>query len=267
LPRFAFAFLFGFSVAVAGVPAPEKLIVFLLAGQSNMAGRGAVEPTDRMTDPRIFVWHDDQWVPASEPLHRDKPAVAGVGPGLAFARSLLPHLPAEAAIGLVPAAFGGTKLEWWGKAYSGHGQRWPDGSTLYANAIMQTKRAVGHGRVAGVLWNQGESDVGTIEQGDGAVYRRRLHTLIADLRADLDTPDLPFVAATLGPWRKDDAAKLNAIVLALPSEVPHTAVVNTSAPEIAGRLHRKPDDPPHYDAASARLLGELYAEMIRSLLR
>ena len=63
--------------------------LFLLAGQSNMAGRGEVEAQDRATHPRIWMLdRHGQWVPAADPLHFDKP-VAGVGPGLAFARVLV----------------------------------------------------------------------------------------------------------------------------------------------------------------------------------
>ena len=37
------------------MPARHNLWVFILAGQSNMAGRGLVEPTDTLSDPRILT--------------------------------------------------------------------------------------------------------------------------------------------------------------------------------------------------------------------
>ncbi|NIJ52491.1 sialate O-acetylesterase [Dyadobacter arcticus] len=70
--------------------APRKQFhLYLLAGQSNMAGRGAVEEQDKTTHPRVWVLTKDNiWQLATEPLHFDKPAVIGVGPGFAFAKAM-----------------------------------------------------------------------------------------------------------------------------------------------------------------------------------
>merc|ERR1712232_605081 len=87
------------------------LQMFLLAGQSNMAGRGNVSEARVNTDERILVLSaDGQWeTPAQHPLHHDKPEKAGVGPGLSFAQSVIDFLPSkEQQIGLIPAAFGGS---------------------------------------------------------------------------------------------------------------------------------------------------------------
>jgi hypothetical protein len=244
-----------------------RMVIFLLAGQSNMAGRAKVETVDLSPHPRIRVLHDDAWHPATEPLHRDKPRVAGVGPGLAFARALLPHLPPDVTIGLVPAAFGGTRIEWWARDFSGEGQRWPDGSTLYAHALRQTRTALRHGELGGILWNQGESNIASARADGGAAYRSALVNLIAHLRADLGVADAPFVAATLGPWQETAAVDLHAALRSLPEHVRNSAVVNTLAPGIKEHLKAKTDDPSHYDAPSARLLGELYAEALLPLLK
>src|SRR5687767_2478925 len=60
----------------AKLPAKEDFFIFLLAGQSNMAGRGKpVEEQDRTAHPRVLVFSQDgQWQPATNPLHWDKPA-------------------------------------------------------------------------------------------------------------------------------------------------------------------------------------------------
>ena len=58
--------------------------IYILAGQSNMAGRGIVEEQDKKIDTRVFSMNSSkQWVPAIDPLHYDK-NIAGVGPGKAF---------------------------------------------------------------------------------------------------------------------------------------------------------------------------------------
>ena len=87
--------------------------IYLLVGQSNMAGRGTVEDEDREAHPR--VWALDrvaQWVPAREPLHFDKPTIAGVGPGLAFGKAVVARYPND-HVGLVPCAVGGSPIRTW----------------------------------------------------------------------------------------------------------------------------------------------------------
>jgi hypothetical protein len=257
------------SAQPAPVPAPpaKKFIIFILAGQSNMAGRGGLDPSDKIADPRILAFEaPGRWIPATEPLHKDKP-VAGVGPGLAFARELLRHLPPDISIGLIPAAFGGTSIEKWGKNYNGN-FRWPDGRTLFQLATESALAASKDGTLAGILWNQGEADAVSAQKDKGASYRKRLDRLIADFRSTLGQPDLPFVAATLGPWKRAQTPALNQVYLELPARVPCTEVIDTLAPEFENKLRNKPKDPPHYNAPSARLLGRAYAKaMLRIFSR
>eukprot|EP01052_Picozoa_sp_SAG31_P046458 SAG31_NODE_8894_length_1367_cov_1.435331_1_plen_211_part_01 len=98
--------------------------VFVLIGQSNMSGRGALTPADRgdvAADVFCFEYEDDCWRPASQPLHRDPPIVAslpgpevkGTGLGWAFARKLLDEGLVDGTVGLVPCAFGGSPLSRW----------------------------------------------------------------------------------------------------------------------------------------------------------
>ena len=49
------------------------LHLYLLIGQSNMAGRGEVAKEDRTPHPRVLkLDKKDEWVPAVDPLHFDK---------------------------------------------------------------------------------------------------------------------------------------------------------------------------------------------------
>ena len=87
--------------------AQQNMDLYLLIGQSNMAGRGVVEEQDRIATPGVFaLTKADAWVPAIDPLHWDKPAIAGVGLGRSFARAV----KGSADVGLIPAAFGGSSL-------------------------------------------------------------------------------------------------------------------------------------------------------------
>jgi len=247
------------------VPPSKNFMVFLLIGQSNMAGRGLLDEVDAIPNPNILKQNaDGSWSSAKDPLHWDKPRVAGVGPGLAFAQELLPKLPRGYTVGLIPAAFGGTKIAWWQKNYKGD-QHWPTGESYYNHALQAAKN-VPPGSLAGALWIQGESDINLGRDNEGEAYRNNLHILIQDLRSDLKQPELPFVVATLGPWHGDNAKVINGIYLSLPQEVKYTAVVSTMSPEIVHLLHNKSDDPPHYDSASARLLGRHFAQAIMPFL-
>src|SRR6478735_9988266 len=64
--------------------------LYILVGQSNMAGRGEITASYRdLQYDNIFMLNKaGEWVPARHPLHFDKPAIAGVGPGFAFAKAM-----------------------------------------------------------------------------------------------------------------------------------------------------------------------------------
>jgi hypothetical protein len=122
--------------------------LFLLIGQSNMAGRGKVEQQDQVENPKIqMLTKDLKWVPARDPLHFDKP-IAGVGLGSQFARTVW-QADTNATIGLIPCAVGGTTLD-----------QWKPGGALYKAAVARTQEAQKHGQLAAILWHQGEGDSG-----------------------------------------------------------------------------------------------------------
>ena len=98
--------------------------VFLLTGQSNMAGRGVVEAQDKLPLPGISVFTKEKaWAPAIDPLHFDKPAIVGVGLGRSFAVTVQKQDGLK-EVGLAPAAFGGSSL-----------QDWSPGGALFTNAV------------------------------------------------------------------------------------------------------------------------------------
>ena len=66
------------------LPSKDRFHLFLLVGQSNMAGRGVVADEDRTAHPRVLMLNQaGEWVPAIDPMHFDKP-IAGVGLGKTF---------------------------------------------------------------------------------------------------------------------------------------------------------------------------------------
>ncbi|EOA24461.1 hypothetical protein CARUB_v10017718mg [Capsella rubella] len=187
---------------------PRNISIFILAGQSNMAGRGGVYndtatnttvwdgviPLECRPNPSILrLTAKLKWEVAKEPLHVDIDVnkTNGIGPGMPFADRLFYRF---GQVGLVPCSIGGTKLSQWQK-----------GEYLYEETVRRAKAAVassGGGSYRGILWYQGESD--TVDMVDASVYKKRLVKFFSDLRSDLEQPNLPIVQVALatgaGPY-------------------------------------------------------------------
>ena len=233
------------------------LDVFLLVGQSNMAGRGPLGDDDPAPMPGVYaLTADGGWALARDPLHFDKPRVVGVGPGVSFGQALHAARPGR-TVGLVPGAVGGTSILAWTPGASDEATD----THPYDDAIARTHAVLeAHGgHLAGVLWHQGESDG---SQMTAAEYAEHLDALVARLRAEFGEPDLPFVAAQLAPYYiagHPAAAAINEAVAGLPDRVRHTAFVTAEGLTDKG-------DGTHLDAASARTLGRRYAVAMQRLL-
>lgn len=201
------------SLGLARAEAPSGLQLFLLIGQSNMAGRGIVTPADQQTNPRIFMLDKaNAWVPAKDPVHFDKPKVAGVGLCSEFARCVAANEP-EAKIGLIPCAFGGTTLD-----------QWKPGSALYTNAVARTRIALKSGRLAGILWHQGEGDCA---EKNRATYPVRFAAMIDRLRQDLDAENVPVIVGELGASYHPGYAPFNAMLPQVTNVVPRCTRVSS----------------------------------------
>jgi hypothetical protein len=233
------------------LPTREKLQLYLLMGQSNMAGRGEITPQDEAPDTRVLCFTlSNSWEAAVEPITRDRKSGLGVGPGLAFGKHMAANNK-DISIGLVPCAVGGTPLK-----------RWVRGGDLYSNAVRRARLAMKDGTLKGVLWHQGESDSGTKTNADS--YGERLGQMIKDLRADLQSPDLPVVVGELGeflydrgPDKSPYARVVNQALARLPEKVPHTACALSK-----GLTHK--GDVLHFNGVSQREFGRRYAaEMLK----
>ncbi len=258
-PRLFFAFIAFFvlpwaraqSPGAATPPAKEKLHVYLLMGQSNMAGRGALDPAPPADDPRVLTLDaDGRWVVARDPIHvkigRTEP---GVGPGIAFATAMLKIEDPKASIGLVPCAVGGSPL-----------RRWVKGGDLYEQALARAQIAAATGTVEGVLWHQGETD--SDKQDAAETYEARLVQMFADLRQDLGRPDLPIVIGQLGEFVAKEKHPYVDVVRAAIARIP-VSVPRTAFADSAGLGHK--GDALHFDTAAARELGKRYAAAMQAL--
>ena len=189
--------------------------LWVLAGQSNMEGVGDLDDVEP-PHPLVHSFQSrESWALAEEPLHwlgesprpvhhiisgqpvpaaippRDPARAKGAGLGLTFAKAMVDRTGVP--VGLIPAAHGGTSMQQWDPARKGQG-----GHSLYG-ATLERVKAIG-GRVAGILWYQGESDA---NPADAALYQARMTALVQSFRADLNSPDLPFLFVQLGPFITD----------------------------------------------------------------
>lgn len=241
--------------AAAKLPPQAQFHLFLLAGQSNMAGRGKVAEEDKRPHPRVLMLTKDlQWAPAAEPLHFDKPA-AGVGPGRAFGVAIAEAFP-NITVGLIPCAAGGSPISTWAPGgYHGQTKSHP-----YDDALTRTKAALKDGTLKGILWHQGESDA---QAEKAKVYGEKLHELIARFRRELGAAEVPFIAGQLGQFPRESWSEahqqVNAVHENLPKTVSRTAFVSS-----AGLGHN--GDKLHFSADGAREFGRRYAQAYRDLV-
>lgn len=246
----------------------EKFHVFLLMGQSNMAGGikkhqpGHLLPEDKIPVPHIVQVKTNianvkklYWFPAAHPLHVRPGRPNSFGLGIPFAKEYLKKHPGV-TVGLLPTAYGGKRIDLLKK-----------GTALYRGSISKAQWAMETGTIKGVLWHQGESDTVTEERAN--TYEGKLHKLIADVREDLKMPDLPFIVGDLGqlfgigennpnpdPERVANINKVRNALKSVPDKVKNTACVST-----VGLTYVDTPKCTHFDRKSYITLGERYCEV------
>lgn len=222
--------------------------LYLLIGQSNMAGRGVVDDESKKTNSQIWMLDSsNHWVMATDPVHFDKPSLIGVGPAISFAKEILGDNK-RTRIGLIPCAVGGSPIGVWEP-----GAFYAPSFHPYDDAIKRVQSAMQQGVLKGIIWHQGESDN---DSARAALYLEKLKALINRLRTEVHQPNLPFVAGELGYFIQADF--INRVINQLPQVVPYTAVV--SAKDLTDK-----GDHLHFDTLSARELGKRYAEAMKKL--
>lgn len=219
--------------------------LYILMGQSNMAGRGEITAAYASEGhPRVYMLDkNNQWVPARHPVHFDKP-VAGVGPGLSFAIIMADENP-DVKIGIIPCAVGGTAIQYWQPgAYDKATKKYP-----YDEAVARIRIAMTSGAVKGMLWHQGEAD-SQPEKAD--VYLKAFAVLVDSIRSITHNTHLPVVAGELGRYRPV-FRNINTELKKLPGAIAYTAVASSEGLADKG-------DSTHFSSASAETLGRRYAE-------
>lgn len=232
----------------------QPMHIFLLAGQSNMSGRGELSDIDRAPHPRVFVLNkNDEWVIATEPLHFDKPERVGVGPGLAFAKEIARENP-DITIGLVPSAVGASSIQTWTPG----GYHEKNNTHPWDDAVRRLGVAMQSGELKAILWHQGEADSG---RKAASLYEARLHDLIRRFRNVADDDKLPFIVGQLGQFKEWSEGRqlVNAVHENVPAHFEYTRFVSSDDLTHIG-------DKTHFDADSARALGHRYADAFADIL-
>lgn len=187
-----------------------RLDLVILAGQSNMSGRGSAGVAPPITQDlrgRVFIFGNNyRWQEAREPVDSPRGQVdmvsvdpdAAVGPALYFAAHALEREP-DRRFGLVPCARGASLIAEW--------QRNPSDDTLYGSCLKRVRAASTAGRPALLLFYQGEWDGLDPDQLAGTPFAGFTHAsdwgdyfvrFANDFRSDLGQPALPIVFGVLG---------------------------------------------------------------------
>lgn len=258
-----FSLIAGISMLVYGQQSDYD--VYLVIGQSNMAGRGEMTEADKDVIPGVYILDDkDSIVPASAPLNiyssvRKKKEIQGVNPAMSFCRLVAEKTSRK--ILLVVNARGGTSIERWMKNYKGtvrysakvdgperDGMLIP---SLYEEAVRRTRIAMRYGQLKGILWHQGESNS---EEDASKQYLSQLSTFVADLRNDLDAPDVPFVAGEIYEGYKN-AVYFNRQIRKISRKIDNAYCVSSKG-------CTSKSDQLHFSRDGQILLGERYAAII-----
>ncbi len=261
----------------------NALDIWILAGQSNMEGCGALNES-LASDKNVFSFGSDwKWRTAKDPLHdllhstdsvdwdlrlsmmppevnRDEKSVRaywksrtlgiGAGLGIAFGKAWAKGMKRK--VGLISAAHGGTNLEEWSPTKKSLGKK-----SLYGAMLLRAQAA--SGRLRGILWYQGESDANPERMN---AYEEGFVEWVRAARTDLGMPNLPVIAVQLGnvvdpvrdprPWEK-----IREVQLALEKKISNyliTTAVDLSLNDII-----------HIDGKSLIRLGRRMAHLALNL--
>ncbi|HKP17847.1 MAG TPA: sialate O-acetylesterase [Gaiellaceae bacterium] len=221
------------SASASQPPAAAAIRVFVLAGQSNMGGRGLPVSDGTAGVPNLLMWRQGGWQPAADPLVY----AGGVGPGMTFGEGVLAREP-DAQVGLVMCAKSSSGID-----------RWQPGQALYDNCIAAA-RATG-GTVDGILFLQGEEET-HVPDGAGTWARGFAATEAAFER---DLGPVPFVLGQIGVLDPEKAPYQQAIRDAQAAAVaghPEIALVPTA--DLA-------NDGYHFTVDAQKILGSRFAEI------
>lgn len=247
--------------------APPDALVYILAGQSNLAGRAPASQlpaAGRTPPPHVHLDYvcsfGAAYGPGAEPAHQSAAWVdvapqpphhstpeAHFGPEIGFACALAEEWPGR-EIYLIKHGRGATSLAVDWDPDAGSGRRHYAELLGQVRAALARLKAEGRAyRLAGFVWAQGEADAMRPDQSQ--TYEANFTRFLTRLRRDLGAPQLPVVVLRTGDRdpRLACAAAVRAAQQHVVDRLPPAALLSTDAVHYI--------DSVHYDGAGQWALG------------
>lgn len=238
-------FLAAAAIVCAACSSSNGYDVYLLLGQSNMAGRGSMLPEDtvEIIDGVWLLNAEGVPEPAVSPLNKYSSIRKEIGmqqicPGDRFSEEM--YKATGRKILLVVNARGGSSLSEWMKDS-------PE-QDYFEEAVKRAGQAAGYGKIKAVLWHQGESDSGRSD-----VYLDSLVVFVSDLRKAIGDESVPFIAGEIAHWT-DNADTFNEMISHISGRIPNSFYVSSE-----GCTPLKDVSDPHFSRNGQMLLGHRYA--------
>ena len=225
----------------------QEYDIFLLLGQSNMAGRGTMlEEDEEIIHENVYLLDGrGKAKPARNPLNRyssirKELSEQQIGPGYSFSKIIAEQTGRK--ILLVVNARGGSKMDEWLKGSE---------AGYFDEAVRRARQAVKlGGKVKAILWHHGESD------SRDTTYLSRLAGMVQDLRAELGEPELPFIAAEHANWRSASKG-FNSRLASIDIYIPNSSYVYAHDCSML-----KDEKNPSFGREGQILLGKRYARKV-----
>ena len=249
----------------------EEYELYLLAGQSNMDGRGKVEKLSlvqrRPFENAIIYYRNslkstEGWKPLAPgysvaPGYKgDLPSVT-FGPELGFVAALSQAQPGE-KFALIKSSKGGTSLRVdWNpgevKQPNTQGSRYRDLVETIRLAIADLKNKGHTVKLRGLIWHQGESDAKQSTKN----HKGRLKSFVERIREDLNSPGLPIVLGQVFDNGKRDTVR---------AAIKKVSEADRLIGLVSATGTQTWDAGTHFDAESQLLLGKRFAKEMLKLI-
>jgi len=226
----------------------QEYDVFLLIGQSNMAGRGALVEGDYSPIEGVFLLTSDNTIePASNPLNkyssiRKDLSLQQMCPGYGFSKKI--YAATGRKVLLVVNARGGSTIEEWAKDNPN--------KNYYSEAVRRAKEAMKFGRLVAILWHQGEGNSDNPQD-----YLTNLSVFVNNLRTDLEAQNVPFVAGEIANWWNPQASKFNPVIREISKYIPYSDYIS-----VEGTSSATNESDPHFNREGQIIIGERYAQKV-----
>lgn len=240
-------------------PSKNECDIYLIAGQSNAAGRDTRLASD-VYDYRCGAMNQSSEVlPAFNPLQHANMGGDTLGFSQGFFDAVKGALTAGRSVLFVPAAFGGTGF---------FDNRWNPGDDLYNNAVSLTNEAIalnGANALRAILWHQGE-DART-STSNAADHATRLNAMINAMRTALGV-STPFLAGGFTSEAKlGGTSTENANMVTIENGIIGVMAAQARAAFVSAvGLTSKAGDSIHFDRDSLIAIGGRYSTALSSIL-